>query len=65
MPNAPSESEARCRSILGKIFNFIPENGAKNVGVRSHSWIATGVSLKTISLCHNLFIKGDQMEEKS
>jgi hypothetical protein len=28
------------------------------VGVRSHSWIAAGVSLRPISLCHDLFIKG-------
>ena len=24
----------------GKIFNFVPDNGAKNVSVGSHSWIA-------------------------
>jgi hypothetical protein len=42
MPDAPSESEAQCRSIPGKIFNFVPGNGARNVGVRSHSWIAAG-----------------------
>jgi hypothetical protein len=42
MPDAPSESEAQCRSILGKIFNFVPDNGAKNVGNGSHSWIAAG-----------------------
>jgi hypothetical protein len=43
MPDAPSESEAQCHSILGKIFNFVPNNGARNVSVRSHSWIAAGV----------------------
>jgi hypothetical protein len=42
MPDAPSESEAQCRSILGKIFNFIPNNGARNVSDGSHSWIAAG-----------------------
>jgi hypothetical protein len=30
------------------------------VGVRSHSWIAAGVSLKPIGLCHYLLIKGDE-----
>jgi hypothetical protein len=58
MPDAPSESEAQCRSIPGKIFNFVPGNDARNVGYRSHSWIAAGVSLRPISLCHDLFIKG-------
>jgi hypothetical protein len=38
--DAPSESEAQCRSIPGKIFNFVPGNGARNVSVGSHSWIA-------------------------
>jgi hypothetical protein len=65
MLDAPSESEAQCRSIPGKIFDFIPGNNARNVSVRSHSWIAAGVSLMPISLCHNLFIKGDQLEEDS
>jgi hypothetical protein len=40
--DAPSESEAQCRSISGKIFNFVPGNGARNVGDGSHSWIAAG-----------------------
>jgi hypothetical protein len=35
------------------------------VSIRSHSWIVAGVSLTPISLCHDLFIKGDQMEENS
>jgi hypothetical protein len=38
--DAPSESANRCRSIPGKIFNFVPGNGARNVSVGSHSWIA-------------------------
>jgi hypothetical protein len=38
MPDAPSESEAQCHSIPGKIFNFIPGN----VSDGSHSWIAAG-----------------------
>jgi hypothetical protein len=42
MPDAPSESEAQCRSIPGKIFNFVPGNGARNVSIRSHPWIAAG-----------------------
>jgi hypothetical protein len=42
MPDAPSELEAQCRSIPGKIFNFVPDNDAKNVGIGSHSWIAAG-----------------------
>jgi hypothetical protein len=60
MPDAPSESEAQCHSIPGKIFNFVPGNGTINVSVRIHSWIAAGVSLRPISFkCHNLLIKGD------
>jgi len=42
MPKAPSELEAQWCSILGKIFNFVPGNGARNVSVRSHSWIVAG-----------------------
>jgi hypothetical protein len=38
--DAPSESSNHCRSILGKISNFVPGNGARNVSVGSHSWIA-------------------------
>jgi hypothetical protein len=60
MPDAPLESEAQCRSIPGKIFNFVPRNDTINVGIRSHSWIAVGVTLKPISLCHSLLIKGDE-----
>jgi hypothetical protein len=59
------QNQKLCRSIPGKIFNFVPGNGARNVGVRSHSWIAAGVEPTPISLCHDLFIKGDQMEENS
>jgi hypothetical protein len=40
--DAPSESVNRCRSILGKIFNFVPSNDAGNVSIRSHSWIVAG-----------------------
>jgi hypothetical protein len=58
MPDAPSESKDQCRSIPGKIFNFIHRKGDRNVGIRSHSWIVAGVSLRPISLCHDLFIKG-------
>jgi hypothetical protein len=51
-------------------FNISKENKTKElmdafVSIRSHSWIAAGVSLRPISLCHYLFIKGDQMEENS
>jgi hypothetical protein len=42
MPDAPSEAEAQCRSIPGKIFNFVPGNDTRNVGDESHSWIAAG-----------------------
>jgi hypothetical protein len=38
--DSPSESADHCRSIPGKIFNFVPDNGAGNVSVRSHSWIS-------------------------
>jgi hypothetical protein len=38
--DAPSKSIDRCHSIPGKIFNFIPSNGTRNVSVRSHPWIA-------------------------
>jgi hypothetical protein len=60
MPDAPSELEPQCHSIPGKIFNFVPDNDARNVCVRSHSWIVVGVSLMPISLCHYLLIKGDE-----
>jgi hypothetical protein len=42
IPDAPSESEAQCRSIPGNIFNFVPGNGTRNVGDEIHSWIAAG-----------------------
>jgi hypothetical protein len=47
MPDAPSQSEAQCHSIPGKIFNFVPDNGARNVGIGSHSWIAAGAGPDT------------------
>jgi hypothetical protein len=40
--DAPSKSVNHCLSILRKIFNFIPGNGARNVSIRSHSWIVIG-----------------------
>jgi hypothetical protein len=47
----------------GKIFNSVPGNGARNVSVRSHSWIACRSRAQRPSvLCHDLFMKGDQME---
>jgi len=61
MLDAPSESEAQCRSIPGKIFNFVPNNGARNVGIISHSWIASGAEPNTHQFkCHDLLIKGDE-----
>jgi hypothetical protein len=48
--DAPSESEDRCHSIPGKIFNFIPDSGARNVSTGSHLWIAAEVSPVPISL---------------
>ena len=60
MPDAPSELEAQCRFIPEKIFNFIRDNDAINVGIKSHSWIVAGVSLRPIRLCHYLLIKGDE-----
>jgi hypothetical protein len=66
MPNAPSELEAQCRSIPGKIFNFVLDNGAINVSTKSHSWIATRVSLIPISFMSQVgFIKVDEMETNS
>jgi hypothetical protein len=57
--DAPSESANRCRSIPGKIFNFVPGNGAINVGDGSHSWIASRSRARRPSvLCHGLFIDG-------
>jgi hypothetical protein len=39
----------------GKIFNFIPGNGARNVSVGSHSWIASRSRARHPSvLCHGL-----------
>jgi hypothetical protein len=66
MLDAPSESKAQCCSIPGNIFNFVLDNGARNVGDGSHSWIAAGAEPTPISLCHDLFIKGgDRMEVNS
>jgi hypothetical protein len=45
--DAPSESANHCHSILGKIFNFVPGNGARNVSVGSHSSIAVGAEPDT------------------
>jgi hypothetical protein len=58
MPDAPSESEAQCRSIPGKIFNFVPDNGARNVGVRSHSWIAAGAEPDAHQFMSQICLKG-------
>jgi hypothetical protein len=58
MSDAPSESEAQCRSISGKIFNFIPNNGTRNVGVGSHSWIAAGAEPDTHQFQVMIFYKG-------
>jgi hypothetical protein len=56
IPDAPSESEAQCCSISGKIFNFVPVNDARNVSIRSHSWIACRSRARHPSvLCHDLF----------
>jgi hypothetical protein len=56
IPDAPSETRVQFRSILGKIFNFVPGNGARNVSVRSHSWIARRSRAQRPSvLCHDLF----------
>jgi hypothetical protein len=39
--------------------------GLPSVGVRGHSWITAGVSLRPISLCHDLLKGGDRMEVNS
>jgi hypothetical protein len=40
----------------GKIFNFVPDNGARNVSIRSHPWIACRRRAQRPSvLCHDLF----------
>jgi hypothetical protein len=55
--DAPSESVDRCRSILGKIFNFVPGDGARNVGNGSHPWIANRRRARRPSfLCHSGFL---------
>jgi hypothetical protein len=56
--DAPSESEARCLSTQGKVFNVFPDNGARNVSTRCHLQIALKVSPVTIRvLCHRLVLK--------
>jgi hypothetical protein len=56
--DAPSESEARCRSTQGKVFNSFPDNDARNVSTRSHLQIALEVSPVPIRvLCHRLVLK--------
>jgi hypothetical protein len=58
MPNAPLESKAQCHSILGKIFNFVPGNGIRNVGVGSHSWIVVGAEPDTHQFYVTICFKG-------
>jgi hypothetical protein len=66
MPDAPSESEAQCRSIPGKIFNFVPGNGARNVGDGSHSWIAAGAEPDAHQFMSRfVYERGDRMEVNS
>jgi hypothetical protein len=66
MPDASSELEAQCHSIPRKIFNFIPGNDTRNVGIRSHSSIAVGEEPNAHQFkCHDLLIKGDRMEVNS
>jgi hypothetical protein len=66
MPDAPSELEAQCHSILGNIFNFDPGNGARNVGDRSHSWIAAGAEPDAHQFRSRfVYERGDRMEVNS
>jgi hypothetical protein len=66
MPDAPSELEAQCHSIPGNIFNFVPGNGAKNVGDGSHSWIEAGAEPDAHQFMSQfVYERGDQMEVNS
>ena len=58
IPDAPSKLEAQCHSIPGKIFNFVPKNGARNVGVGSQSWIAAGAEPDTHQFNVTIYYKG-------
>jgi hypothetical protein len=58
MSNAPSESEAQRRSILGKVFNIIPINDTINVGIGSHSWIAAGAETDAHQFYVTICFKG-------
>jgi hypothetical protein len=50
----------------GKIFNFLPGNGARNVGDGSHSWIAAGAEPDAHQFMSRFVYKrGDQMEVNS
>jgi uncharacterized lipoprotein YbaY len=55
--DAPSESVNHCHSILGRIFNFVLSNDARNVSVRSHSWIAAGAEPNT----HHFYVTDNLM----
>jgi hypothetical protein len=65
MSDAPSESEAQCRSAQGKSSTSVPGNGARNVGDGSHSWIAAGAEPDAHHFYVTIVLMGDQMGRDS
>jgi len=57
IPDAPSESEAHCRSPREDIFTFILGNDARNFSTRSHLLITGEVSLVPISVWGGCWFK--------
>jgi hypothetical protein len=64
--DAPSESEARCRSTQGKFSTSSPATAPEMLAFGSHSWIASRSRARSPSVLMSRFVlKGDQMEEDS
>jgi hypothetical protein len=55
-----------CRSIPGNIFNIVPGNGARNVGVSEVTpGLLAGAEPDAHQFIVTICLKGDQMEENS
>jgi hypothetical protein len=56
MSDAPSESEAQCRSAQGKSSTSSPATAPEMLAFGSHSWIASRSRARRPSVyCHDLF----------
>jgi hypothetical protein len=63
--DAPSESEARCHSTQGNVFNSFPDNDARNVSTRSHLQIAGKASPVPIRVRWMLVLYGWRSMDKT